>query len=800
MNVLHKYTITNLLMNKKRTIVTIIGIILSCSLICGVTTLVSSFQGSMADFAKKEYGNYHISMENPTQEILNKTKLTFYQKNVGYSKLSGSQNIYKPYLFIEELDAKAFENLPLELVEGRLPQNEDEVVISQHIISNGHVDFKVGDILNLEVGQRYYEDAKLNQQNPFITEETFKKEFEKRYEIVGVVKRSNVEDYSAPGYTVFSCLEDTSKADVTYMLLKNPSDAFSIESDEKVSKNSDVLRFEGASQNNGVNVTLYMLSGIIIAIIMFASISVIRNSFTISVTERLRQFGMLSSVGATSKQIKKTVIFEGMILGLIAIPLGIIGGVAGIAVTLEVINNIIAEFAGGLLLNLHVSWQAILVAAGIALLTIFLSAIIPARKAAKISPIDAIRSSNDIKLTSKKLKTPHFLLKLFGIQGEIALKNLKRSKKKYRTTIFSIFVSITIFIAFSSFIEYGFKVSNAYYSETEYNFVVRDDRSEIYDKVTKLDNIKQFSIVKDFSIELPEKYISDDAEEISFCDVKLVCLNEECLKKYVKSVGVDLGENDAILIDKNVQYYEDKMREFEVTNLNKGDILELDNVSVRIAKRTEKLPFGVDNNYSGQATLVVQEKKFDEVCKAQDIPKMAGTLYIDSNNTEALTKDIEKIDKSAIENSYNLQESIRYQNAIVLVISIFLYGFIVLISLIGVTNIFNTVTTNMALRSKEFAILRSIGMTDKEFKKMINFESLFYGLKSLLYGIPVGILLSYLIYNAIGNMYTAKYTLPYMAILISIVFVFVIIFVTMTYSVNRCKKQNMIETIRKENI
>ena len=136
----------------------------------------------------------------------------------------------------------------------------------------------------------------------------------------------------------------------------------------------------------------------------------------------------------------------------------------------------------------------------------------------------------------------------------------------------------------------------------------------------------------------------------------------------------------------------------------------------------------------------------------------------------------------------------------VLIISIFLYGFIAVISIIGITNVFNTITTNMALRNKEFAVLKSIGMTDKEFKKMIYYESLLYGTKSLLIGLPIGGILSYWIYKVMSDVYSAPYNFPIVAALISIVFVFGIIFITMRYSAKKTENLNIIETIRKDNI
>ena len=140
------------------------------------------------------------------------------------------------------------------------------------------------------------------------------------------------------------------------------------------------------------------------------------------------------------------------------------------------------------------------------------------------------------------------------------------------------------------------------------------------------------------------------------------------------------------------------------------------------------------------------------------------------------------------------------QNRIILVISIFLYGFITVITLIGVTNIFNTITTNMILRSKEFAMLKSIGMTNKEFNRMIRLESIMYGTKSLMIGIPIGLALSYAIYKSVAIKTNYGFMIPWWPIIISIIFVFIIVRITMKYSLDKINKQNIVETIRNDNI
>ena len=177
------------------------------------------------------------------------------------------------------------------------------------------------------------------------------------------------------------------------------------------------------------------------------------NSFAISVMERKKEFGLLSSIGATKKQLSYTVFFEALIEGIIGIILGICGAYIGIGTVIIIINNLIGDILV-LKLNLVTNIVFIIIPVIFMILVIFISALVPSRRAAKVSPIEAIRQNDDIKINKKKIKTGKLVNKLFGIEGEIALKNIKRNKKKYRVTIVSLFISIVLFISFSSYMNY----------------------------------------------------------------------------------------------------------------------------------------------------------------------------------------------------------------------------------------------------------------------------------------------------------------------------------------------------------
>ena len=873
MNVLNKVILKVLKLNKKRTIVTIIGIILSTALICAVAGMITSVQKTLIENAKMKYGDFHITFcDVPKDELKyienNRNVDKYYlSEQLGYGILENSQNVDKPYLNVIAGDNEYLKNMGIKVIEGRLPQNDSEIVISESIIKNAKVDYKINDKIVLDVSKRLSDGYELNQDNPYIEDnEYLEKIFTKEYTIVGIMERMNydIEPYSAPGYTVITKLDNVKeKANISVLYTNVYKCVEFTEQINEMQRNGDIaingfnytyktlkydlivneslLNYEGVTLSDGTLTALIEVGSIVILIIIISSVFVIRNSFAISMTEKKKQYGMFASVGATSKQIRKSVLFEGFIIGIIAIPLGIICGIVAIIVLLWLVNLILGDQLDDIVFIYSVPILPIIISIILSVITIYLSAIGSARKAGKISPIDAIRSNEDIKIKSKKIKCPKIISKIFGIGGEISYKNLKRNKKKYRTTIISIIVSVVIFISLSSFIEFGFEMSSSYYKEMNYNMIVYaysdvsiENQKEIYNTISKLDNIQNYAIYKEqpLFVENIDKKITNFARE------KLKIKEENCIsviaigdseyKNYVSKLGGDLEKfsKGGILINNTTAYIDDKMVSGEIYNIKEGEKILLTNKSnndssneeyeliegidlskvekkdyaIEIVKVTDKRPMGLESSNSISGYLIVS----DELIKEFNITNMGG-MYINSSNATKLQEDILNIQED-LEKTYgnfgvvNYEEQAKAENAMVLVISIFLYGFIAVITLIGVTNIFNTITTTMNLRSKEFAMLKSIGMTKKEFNRMIRLESIFYGMKALIIGIPIGIGLSYLIYMAFLNGIEMAYVVPIKAIIISIVFVFVLIGIIMKFSISKISKQNIIETIRNDNI
>ncbi len=868
MNILNKFTLKSLSKNKKRTIVTIIGVALSTALICAVAGMLMSLKKTLIDTEKQNNGSFHIRFENVPKEELKyiennqNIKGYFYSQEIGFSYLENSQNENKPYLYVLGLDDEALANSGLKLIEGKMPQNENELVISNHIITNGRVELKVGDTITLDIGNRVHNSGYvLSKYNTFDygsssnesnieNNEKIIDTASKTYTIVGIIDRpsyNTMEPFSSPGYTVITHLTreqimQGKNANIS-VYLKDPSDRTEMETlintitdtimedtkaEVKVIKNSELLRFEGNLSDNSLT-AIYNIVGIVIAIIVVSSVFVIKNSFNISVSEKTKQYGMMSSVGATSKQIRKSVLFEALFIGLIGIPLGILCGIIAVVVLVWLVNLLTSDIilTDSVLFLYGLPLEAILITVATSSITIFFSAIIPAIRASRITPIEAIRESKDIKIKAKKIKTSKLTKKIFGIGGVIAAKNLKRSRKKYRTTVISLVVSITIFIALSSFLQDGLKMTGYYYNDYEYNISVlanidketqlaNKEKLEIYNEIISNFNLTDYSYnyERNGQIDL-EKYGSQENKDIhrsttdndasdNLDTIEIVKLDKNYFSRYLKELGVKETKDTAILTDEFMYSTENNpQRVIRLFNIKDGDniniITEEGEKNITITKVTNKPPMGFYSSSSVGYIFVSEESDLisTDIC-------YLDRLLINAekpNELEANLLDMVKTDvKYAGLSINNIEANAEAEKRIILIMSIFLYGFIGVITLIGVTNIFNTITTNMILRSKEFAMLKSIGMTKKEFNKMIFLESIMYGAKSLLIGIPLGVGLSYLIYRSYAQSIEFGFRLPMMPILLSMLFVFIIVGLTMRYSLGKINKQNIVETIRNDNI
>lgn len=898
MNVLHQFTRKTLSQNRTRTIVTIVGIILSVSMITAVTTFASSLQAFLIDTVEMTDGKWHGAVYGVTSDQWKQVQASSEVKNVGasqmvgYAKLEEEENEYKPYLYVTGIDAGFLDLIPITVTNGRMPATEEEILLPEHLASNGGIQHQIGDVLELDLGERKTPDGKtLNQHNPYSPEavpETLTLKTQKRYTVVGFYERPNFEGMEAPGYTALTGVKPEAEGSVDlYLQMEDPKQVYLFTQDtfqeNEMEYNYDLLRFIGASDEQSFNVVLFSLIGILIVIIMAASILLIYNAFSISVSERTRQFGLLSSVGATKRQMKQSVLYEALVLSAIGIPLGVLAGIAGIGITLKLIEGLFALsfFATSkATFHLSVSVTAVVVAVVVGLITVLLSAYWPAKRAVHGSAVDAIRQSADIKIKPRQVKTSRLTYKLFGLEGMLASKNFKRNKRKYRATVISLFVSIVLFVSASSFCAYLGQSVNAVVEDISYDiqYYYTPDLAEnvsfgtLYQELFGANGVTKGSYFTDVEreIEVSSEMLSEDFQtfrqdhldtmdpnlpaDTSTFNAQIIFVNDQTYQAYLEENGYDVNtymntQNPvaiAVSYQKIYEYQEGKYYTFHVLNDENmsinyaypkeipgyyligdgyeedgsyfyeyqkedgtGDILRLtkeqaaETKTLRIGAVSDQKLFGTDCYYGEQICIFYPHSAMKAIIGEDSEKTTSKTMVFQADHhKETYDEQIKILDHYQLSGGrLNDIASVSETNrALVTIINVFAYGFIVLISLIAATNVFNTISTNLRLRTREFAILKSVGMGEKGINRMMRYECLLYGLKGLIFGIPASVFVTYLIYRSISQGLNTSFFIPVSSILIAVISIFVVVFATMIYARNKLKKENIIDVLKTETI
>ena len=908
MNVFNKVTLASLKKNRTRTVVTIIGIVLSAAMICASTTFVASMQNFVLRYAVYKTGDWHGAVYDAAykdyEDIRDSGKVSSaaYAQVLGYAKID-SANERKPYLYILGGDAASgyFETMPVHITAGALPKNSSEIIFPEHLSANGKVSYKIGDTVTVEVGDRILNGKRLVQINPFFTydseiqvevknDEKLENTVTRTYTVVGIYERPAFENTDAPGYTALTVADrgaDGQSPIDCHFKMKNPSAVYDFMKETGYTDvyhyayNTDVLLYSGVSRFDSVTATLYSLAAIVIGLIVFASVSLIYNAFSISVSERTKQFGLLSSVGATKKQLRRMVIFEALTVSTIGIPLGIVVGIVGIGITLLLIGDKFFTIVRvDIPMRICVSWESVVIAAVIALITVLISAWIPSKRVTRVSAVEAIRQSMDVRAGNKPVKTSRLAYKLFGLPGVIAGKYYRRSRKRYRATVVSLFMSIVLFISASAFTDYLVKSSTGALSserfDLKYTAELDTPDSKTPDEMLALlsseQNITGSAYAKSQFLQgdIPRKYVTDiyvdrfadfgsakdktDKDTVGVSGYLYFADDAEfnrLLKKYRLSESDYYNKEKplGIAIDKNIEF--DRTLEKYVTlDTLKGDRCEIEcllyreidgyfrkgnkldendnefviyqsrkdekdtielpyeeslvRYTLRAEKTIEEAPFFVSRSTPAKLSMIYPYSMMESVIPKEGLNSFRETdFFLTSGNHAA---SFEKLATMLTENGLSTRELTdiaqlaEANRNVITIIKVFAYGFIVLISLIAAANVFNTISTNISLRRREFAMLKSVGMTQKGFHRMMNYECLLYGSKALLLGLPVSCGITYLMYRSVNQAYETAFRLPWAAVGIAVISVFLVVFATMMYAMSKVKKDNPIDALKNENL
>lgn len=958
MNILRKLTIKNLMKNKLRTIMTILGIMLSVGLITVIIGIFTGFIESSKISAIQANGNYTVTLlpvnTSDTEYGFTEENRRSFAENRNVQAAEVLENVtvamnphpsksYQPYINIMSITTSAFDANNSTLKSGRYPEKDDELLLTNSFMRYSEKEYKVGDVIELETGKRVLildfvnDDGEIEKREVnyvgsvnYIGDEyeKFVSEGKKKYTVVGILDNeggqilnltfngSNAFTYRPPVHGEYMNLRLYDDAETNYNsvmaqifgvdkdYLKKYQNriqtgsysetintefaelkkAFESKGVESYHVNMELIKakhmfYEGmSSQEKSSALLSFMLIGIIIVIIVTASVFIIRNSFAMSVTERIRHYGMLASTGATPRQIRRSVFFEAILLGMISIPMGMAVGAGVTAALVVLVNKLLYSYLSGIKIVYDIPFIAVAAIFCLGMITVIMSALNAALTAAKISPLEAIRSNSFIKIgkknKEKSYKVPELIKKLFGVGGCISWKNMKRSRKQYSTTVLSIIVSVAVYLAANSFIEYNLAALNVEEGEmlgSKYDLSVHIDGTECSKIRNNLDTVvsvkgadeyiytvtgKEYTFIfnknsiPEESLESPAfpGYLLDEDGNANI-ELSIVGLDDKTFESICKSAGKNIDECRYKGFLKNEyklkNLYGDELYSFRISD-------DLNDISLTGYIQTEEYPddydfldesnYDEDGLYIGPEPEITREEISVDIAgeirddfRLSDDSDTDGILFVSVDwfekykmDSAFMDIDINSSDPNALEDYYNeLKENedpiddaenyigignvynkSRYISVIkssLFLVKLFVYGFIIVISLIGITNIFNTITTNMNMRRKEFAMLRSVGMTNKEFNRMIRVESFIYTFKSLMIGLPVGLVFNFLLSMMYKNMNPGLYNkigyiFPWKAVLICVLAVFVLLWVIMKFSLTKIRKMNIIETIRNNNI
>ncbi len=863
MNIFHRITRQTLLKNRTRTIVTIIGIILSTAMFTAVTTFISSIQNFMLEASIESEGDWYGSVRAAEPDTLDRiaddarvAQLATAQV-LGYAPLETAAYEEKPYLYVLGADETYFATMPVRVIEGRLPVNDKELLLPEHLSWHGGVEHAIGDVITVALHYRQQGGSAVFQGTEYEKAETLQFREERTFTVVGFCEQWHFEGGGNPGYTAFTCASPAAlpgTATDCYFKLHDAggTQAFLEELDVSgVSMNRDVLMFMGISGYASFVAVLGGLAAILIALIMFGSVSLIYNAFSISVSERTKQFGLLISVGATKKQIRSSVIYEALLLSAIGIPLGALSGMLGIGVTLRLLSG--TAFLEGM--RLHASVPAIVAACVIALITVLISARIPARRAMRVSAIEAIRQSTDVQVKTGREPSYKLTYRLFGLPGVLAMKHFHRNRRRYRATIVSLFMSIVLFISASSFsryltdsvtsvfntsdidlsVSYRQGTADAPSPETVYQTLAADAGvtaiTGVYAQEYATLSVPEASVNTDLlehAIEVSGGVCKLNTQLMVIDDASFIrCLETQGLEQslfFEKGAPRALIGSEFYMIDYNQKklVHTGTFRSlpeqmgcslFDNAAYDAALAESAEPESVDSAAYTYELtllpgamagelPFGLNGRESSlQSVLLVYpagnapeglrtaEQSINYLIQAPDHAAVA----------ERLNASLREL---GIRNPYvyDSAQGMENERSLILVMNVFAYGFITLISLIAVANVFNTISTNIRLRRREFAMLKSVGMTNAGFRSMMNLECLLYGGKALLFGLPVSLFMTWLIHQSIRNGFVSAFYVPVVPVVIAVCSVFLVVFVTMLYAMRKIERDNPIDALKNENL
>lgn len=858
MKIINKLTWRHLWVNRRRTVITLFGIIISVAMVTAVFTSVGSLMRSLSDITAAYDGAWHaqyMNLQDKDVQTLSKqknVKTIGLLADIGQMDCNTKEDSGRNETSIIAGNQNLFAINKMKPATGRLPNNTRELMVTKSYLQRNKLNWKVGDTVTVQTASypTGAQEAEATGGEPIVENRTFT--------ICGILEVQNqltgmnsafcgMDDTVAGGYTAqvqFSNLGSNTPKDIKAAAKAVYGKAVNSDWSDLYTIHTDYLMYNGVQMSDGIARALYGFVAIILLIIILASVFMIYDSFAVSYQQRARYLGMLASVGATRVQKRGSVYFEGFILGCIGIPIGILCGIGGIAVTLRALSDSFMKtvmVATGDSIRLHavVDWKIIVFSALISALTIFISAWIPAHRASKITPIEALRQTNTVKVKkAKKLKTSRLRQKLFGFEDVLAVKNYKRNAKRSRTVVFALAVSVILFLSTANFTgmltnaldnEYDGMSFDVYESVNSSDGPLSVDLVEKLNKeVSRMPGIESMRVCADneMMVDGLDKQLTAEAKKANMDrSVYVLGVDNDTFAALAKEAGIDpsVCQDDKIptgILINRVQVATEKKQSLVLNPLQgslvgqtfTGSMVGYDSEGNELyAKYTAKVAAQMNKEASNlgsfmHPTLVVPMHSylvhFPSVLAEDNIVSYAR-YYITAQDHDRVYTEVSDLlsdTKGISHTGYDAAAQAETMRALRIVVMTFGYGFITLITLISVMNIINTISSGMEERRREFAMIKSVGMTPRSFKKSIYLENIRYGVMALVWGLPVSFGLDFLMYKILGSSFDYGYTFRWYYYLAAALAVFAVIAIALLYAVDKIKKDNIIETLKRDDI
>ena len=810
--------------NKKRTTLTIFGIALATILIFAIGTFILSFRDSMIA-REREAADFEFMLDisgDEAEKVINNVEIKD-SEILQYSEMQYSIENSKYKIVVGNYGDKGYYDKIYggKIIEGSFPKSNNEIIIDT--MTKKKLNVNIGDILkgkNEEGVEKDFTVVGVSKLDGFISND------DNIIYVYGYLDKINKEDE----YIVYVNLKsERNKQKIINKVLKDAN----VEIKEGTKNdNSQLLYLTGNGGNSYTDRGIKNIAIFIIAIIMVCTITVIYNSFNMSVIERIRYFGILKAMGATNKQIKRIVYKEGAIMWLCALPIGMIIGFFSLKFGIKIflgdeimLTKLTINFYPGIILV-----TAILVA-----ITIFLSLLAPVRKVKKITAVDAMKNKSEISIGKIKRRKARLITKVFGIEGSMAYKNIRRTPMRFIVTLLALTISIVIFNVFYNFMDFTRQAVEGQYMKIAFDSSVTKSGDNYFttEEINGLEKeISYSSIYKIFN--RPEgklipldKFVNKDevAGSIyskygfgSLCFDINACEGSNELnlaKEYVVDGEIDynkLKDNGVILVDGNTS--RDKngdKKTIRKTNYKVGDKIKIyEQVDVN-GKDDNTIKNEIENNYVEVTVVAILNK--DPFMGSYEVSGIGLYCLKDvyDNNFEKVNYndirfkfDNEKNRANAIEYFDKNSDKFNYSdfgseideiNGVYNQVEFFVYCFIIIITIISVVNIFNTISTNLLLRKKEFATLKAMGMTEKQLKKTVILEGTLYGIISAIVGGILSVILSKMMINSGSELGDFTFKFPYLVFSLSIVVAILVTYLSTLIPLKRLSKLTVVEGI-----